>query len=172
MRALFVACIVLCVCSACVPRPTPTPVSTPVPTPTVVPPSPGVLPSPASNHYAPASVPACQEVQALETPVQFSWAGIEDIVQNAPEANWTYYRCAGSPAALAAFYRQWMPEAQYRWAEERSEQQPAGTMAAYFTNTGNPADPNRWLYLWFLPDPSSERTSYLVMAWWIAPKTC
>ncbi len=173
LRAMLVACVALYLCAGCVPAPTPTPVPTPVPTATLVAPTPtGVLFSTAGNHFAPEGVPACNGAQPLENPVQFSWAGIEAIAQNAPESNWTYYRCAESPVTLAAFYRYWMPDAQYRWVGQHWEQQPSGTMATYFTNTGNPTDPNRWLHLWFLPDLSSAQSSYLVAAWWIAPKSC
>ncbi len=173
VRAVFVMCLAIFLCPACSPASTPTPVPTPRPSPTVVLPTPtGLRASAVSDHYAPAAVPACKGTQGLERSIVFSWVGIEDIMQNAPEPNWTYYRCAESPDALAAFYRYWMPDAQYRWIGEQWEQQPSGTMAAYFTNTGNPADPNRWLHLWFLPDPSSVHSSYLVAAWWIAPKSC
>lgn len=172
-RIGFMLAIVLGLGSGCVLAPTPLTAPTSIPSATAaLETPPRGLPTPLGNRYAPADVPACQDAQVLPDPIQFAWAGIEEIVATAPETNWTYYRCNQSPAALTAFYRRWMPEAQYHWAQIRWEQQDATTLGVYFTNTGNPADPNRWLYLWFLPDESGPQRSYLAAAWWIAPKSC
>jgi len=40
-------------------------------------------------------------------------------------------------------------------------------MGVYFHN-----DPDRWLYLWFLPEKSGEQTSTLVLAWWDVRPSC
>ena len=172
-RAVFVLSIVMGLSSGCVAASTPTPVSTPLPSPTAIPEPPtGWLPSPIGNRNAPADVPACKDAQSLDQPIRFTWAGIEDIVQNAPETNWTYYRCGQSRATLAAFYRQWLPEPQYHWTEYHWEERAQATLGVYFYSTSTPGVPNRWLYLWFVPDKTADQVSYLVAAWSDVPKSC
>jgi hypothetical protein len=108
----------------------------------------------------------------LDQPVKFSWVGIEDVVRDTPETNWTYYRCGQSQAALSAFYQQWMPKFPYNWLEAYWEERGEAMMGVYFYNSGSSTVPNRWLYLWFLPEKSNDQTSYLVAAWWDIPRSC
>ena len=153
--------------------PTPTPSPMPAPSPTLIlePPT-GLLPTPVGNRRAPADVPACKDAQNLEKPVEFAWAGIEDVVQSAPESNWTFYRCSESQSSLSAFYRQWMPGLQNQWTQFHWEERANATLGVYYFSTSTPGVPNRWLYLWFLPDSSTQQTAYLVAAWWQVPKSC
>lgn len=170
----FIAVTVLWMCMGCavMPTPTPSPVPTPVPSPTVMVPTPtGVMATKISNRKAPADVPACPEAQDLDKPVALSWSGIEDVLQSTPESNWTYYRCNAPQTTVAAFYRRWMPE-QYRWVHTFSEERTNAILDVYFYSTGTSGLPNRWLYLWFLPDDSTRQNSDLVAAWWEAAKSC
>jgi hypothetical protein len=163
----------MCVGCAITPTPTPSPVPTPVPSPTVIVPSPpGVMSTSVPNGRAPADVPACPGAQDLDKPIEFSWTGIEDVRQSTPESNWTFYRCNAPPATVAAFYRRWMPEVPYGWAQYPWEERASATLGVYYYTTITPGVPNRWLYLWFLPDSSTTQSSYLVAAWWEVPKSC
>jgi len=170
----FIVSMVLWMCVGCAitPTPTPSPVPTPVPSPTVMVPSPtGGMSTTALSRRTPADVPACPGSQDIDKPIEFSWTGIEDVRQSTPELNWTYYRCNAPQGTVAAFYRRWMPEP-YRWLHTYSEEQTNATMDVYFYSTGTSSVPSRWLYLWFLPDPSSKQSSYLVATWWEAAKSC
>jgi hypothetical protein len=123
--------------------------------------------TPISNRVAPADVPACKDVKALDQPIDFEWAGIDDVMRDAPKTNWTYYRCAQSPAMLSAAYRRWMLQSPYNWIEAHWEERPGATLGVYFHK-----DPDRWLYLWFLPYKSDPQASDLVAAWWEVPRSC
>jgi hypothetical protein len=162
----------MCVGCAITPLPTPSPVPTPVPSPTLNLPSPtGVMSTAVLNRRAPADVPACPGAQDLDQPIKFSWTGIEDVRQSAPESNWTYYHCNDSQPRVEVFYRRWMPEP-YRWVHTYWEERADATLDVYFYSTGTSSVPSRWLYLWFLPDASAKQSSYLVAAWWEVPKSC
>ena len=175
-RVWFILLIGLCFSSACaaatpISIPLPTPPSLSLPTVTLQPPT-GALPTPMSRRIAPADVPACADAKNLDQPVEFFWAGMEDVIQNTPESNWTYYHCAQSQVALSAFYRQWMPKQPYNWIETYWEVRADATMGVYFHSSGVSTILNRWLYLWFLPEKSGEQTSYLVVAWWNVRPYC
>lgn len=131
-----------------------------------------MLPTPTGNHLAPADVPACQGAQNLEQPIEFSWAGIEDIVQNAPESHWTFYRCNEPLSVVTTRYRQWLPLPQYSWTRYQWEERANATLGVFYYSTSALGVPNRWLYLWFLPDSSSKQISYLAAIWWEVPKGC
>ncbi|MBI5033821.1 MAG: hypothetical protein HZB51_25160 [Chloroflexi bacterium] len=170
----FIVSMVLWMYVGCAttPLPTPSPVPTLVPSPTAIVPSPtGVMSTIVMNRLAPADVPACPGAQGIEKQIEFSWTGIEDVYRNAPESNWTFYRCDAPLGTVAAFYRRWMPE-QYGWVQTSWEEHANATLGVYFYSTGTSSVPNRWLYLWFLPDASTKQYSYLVAAWWEAPKSC
>jgi len=174
VRGWSILLIVLWICAGCAitPTPTPSPVPTPVPSPTVIVPSPtGVMSTAVLNLRAPADVPACPGAQELDKPIEFAWAGIEDVRQSTPESNWIFYRCSAPQATVAAFYRRWMPE-QYRWLHDYREERADATLDVYFYSTGTLSVPSRWLYLWFLPDASAKQSSYLVSTWWEAAKSC
>ncbi len=172
VRAILVLLMILCFLTGCAAASTPTPTRLPTPTPiplptaTLMPPT-ALLPTPIGRGNAPTDVPACKDAKSLDQPVKFSWAGIEDIVRDTPESNWTYYGCGQSQAAMSTFYRLWMPKPPYNWLEAYWEERPEATMAVYFHK-----DPDRWLYLWFLREKSNEPTSDLVAAWWNVPKSC
>jgi hypothetical protein len=174
VRGRAILLMVLWVCAGCAitPTPTPSPVPTPVPSPTVIVPSPtGVMSTAVLDRRAPADVPACPGAQDLDQPIELSWTGMEDVRQSTPELNWTFYRCNESQATVAAFYRRWMPEP-YRWVHTYSEKRTDANLDVYFYSTGTSNVPSRWLYLWFLPDAPAKQNSYLVSAWWEAPKSC
>ena len=163
----------MCVGCAIMPTPTPSPVPSPVSSPTVIVPSPtDVMSTTVLNRHAPADVPACPGTQDLDKPIEFSWTGIEDVRQNTPVSNWTFYRCNAPQPTVVAFYRRWMPELPYRWTQYPLEERAGATLGIYFYTTSTLGVPNRWLYLWFLPDSSTTQSSYLVAAWWEVPKTC
>lgn len=171
---LPIALLLLWMCVGCTvaPLPAPSPVPTPAPSPTLILPSPtGEMSTALPNRLAPADVPACPGAQELEKPIEFSWTGIEDVRQSAPESNWTFYRCNAPQATVAAFYRRWMPE-QYRWVQPHWEERANASLGVYFYSSSTQGAPNRWLYLWFLPDASTKQNSYLVAAWWEAAKSC
>ncbi len=175
MWRVSILLMVLAFSSGCIaaPTPTPTPIPTSTPSPTATLESPtGLLPTPVGNRSTPADVPACKGALVLDQPIQFSWAGIDDVVQSTPETNWTYYRCDGSRAALSAFYRQWMPTSPYGWIETYWEERAEATLGVYFYSTGTAPVPSRWLYLWFLPENSDSQSSNLVAAWWNVPHSC
>jgi hypothetical protein len=163
----------LCISCASTSTPTPSPVPTPVPSPTLNVSNPtGVLSTVIMNRLAPDDVPACPGAQELEKPIEFSWTGIEDVRQSTPESNWIFYRCDESQTMLSAFYRRWMPEPQYHWVQMHWEERADTTLGVFYFSASASGAPNRWLYLWFLPDSSSRQTSYLVVAWWQVPKSC
>jgi hypothetical protein len=167
--------ITLWICMGCAvaPAPTPSPVPTPASSPTVMVPTPtGSMATKIANRNVPANVPACPGAQDLEGPIQFVWTGIEDVRQSTPASNWTYYHCNVSPSILAVFYRRWMSEPQYQWVLQHWEERPTATLGVFYSSTSTPGVPNRWLYLWFLPDDSAKQSSYLVSAWWEAAKSC
>jgi len=171
----FIVALALGMCVGCAQTATPTllPVPTSVPTPTIAVPNPtGGLPTIGSQRHAPTDVPACPGAQAIAQPIEFTWAGIEDVRASAPEANWTFYRCNASPTMLATFYQRWMPEPQYRWVQMHWEERGSTTLAVYYFSTSAPMTPNRWLYLWFVAEPATQETGYLVAAWWEAAKSC
>jgi hypothetical protein len=167
MELVVVAVVVAGGAIACAPAPipSPTPSPRPLPTATVEVPT-GLLPTPPGNRMAPNDVPACSDAKHSQ-PVQFEWVGMGDVIRDAPETNWTYYHCAQSKAELAAFYRQWMRKAPYIWIEAHWEEQPGATQGIYYHQ-----EPDRWLYLWFLPEKSDPQTSNLVAAWWDKPHSC
>ncbi len=171
----FIVLIALWMCVGCAitPTPTPSPVPTPVPSPTIILPKPtGVMSTTVMNRLAPSDVPACPGAQDLEQPIEFAWAGIEDVRQSTPSSNWIFYRCNESQAILEAFYKYWMPEDQYRWVQTYWEERANATLGVFYYNTSTYGVPNRWLYLWFLQDSSAKQTSYLAVAWWEVPKSC
>ncbi len=173
--SILLSAVVLGFSSGCLSAPTPTAVPLPTATPSPVIPldaPTGLLPTPTGNRLAPADVPACKGAQVLEQPVPFTWAGITDVVSSTPETNWTYYRCDEPQVAVSAFYRHWLPDTSYHWLEVYWEERPAAIMGNYLSMTGNPPNANRWLYLWFVPDPSTSQASFLVAAWSLAPKSC
>jgi hypothetical protein len=177
IRAFFLLWVGLAFSSGCtaagaptvVPSPTTLPNSSPA---VILAPPVGLLPTPSGNRLAPADVPACKDAQTLQQPVQFVWAGIDDIVRDTPETNWTYYRCGQSQISLSASYRQWMLKPPYSWIETYWEGRREATMGVYYGNSGSSSLPNRWLYLWFLPESSAPLSSSLVAAWWNIPKSC
>ncbi len=155
------------------PTPTPAPLPTPVLPPTVGVTTPsGMLSTSVVNRQAPANVPACPEAQALDQPIEFTWTGSEDVRHNAPDSNWTYYRCGEPRASLAEFYRRWMPEMPYGWVQMYWEERTGATMGVFFYTASGINEPNRWLYLWFLGDNASPQDAHMVAAWWNAPKSC
>ena len=173
VRNLLILWLGLCFSSACTTASTPTPIHlasptpVPVPTVTVMPPR-ALLPTPGvgGGNVSP-DVPACTSAESVDQPVKFPWAGIDDIVRDTPETNWTYYRCGEAQSAMSAFYRQWMVQPPYNWIQAHWEERVEATMGVYFHK-----DPDRWLYLWFLPEKSGEQTSYLVLAWWDVRPSC
>lgn len=170
VRTTFVLLIALGFSCGCLPVSTPTPAPSPTASrsPTMVLPVPtSLLPTPTNNRFAPDNVPACKDARYLEQPLKFVWPGIDDIVRDAPERNWTYYHCAQSPATLASSYRQWMVEAPYAWIETYWEEQSTATLGAYYHK-----DPDQWLYLWFLPEANDRDASGLVAAWWNVQHSC
>ncbi len=170
IRTPFVLLIALGFSSACLPvsAPTPLPLPTSSPSPTVMEPVPvGLLPTPTNDRFAPANVPACEDAEYLQQPVEFAWSGIDDIVRDAPATNWTYYHCDQSPATLAAFYRQWMVKAPFTWIETFWEERHNATLGAYYHK-----DPDRWLYLWFVSKADDREVSNLVAAWWNVQHSC
>ncbi len=176
MRGILVLIIALTLSNGCIATPTPTPptpVPTPIPSPSIAPEPPAAeLPTPIGNRQAPAGVPGCKEARSMDQALQFTWVGIEDVIQNTPAANWTYYHCGQSRAALTAFYQHWMPRQPYGWIEYHWEERPEATMAVYYYTTSTAGVPNRWLHLWILPDSSTAEGSNLVAAWWGVPKSC
>ena len=163
----------ICVGCAITPTPTPSPVPSPIPSPTMVVSKPtGVMSTQIANRNVPADVPACPGAIDVEKPIEFPWTNIENVRQSTPSTNWTYYRCNDSASTVQAFYRRWMPE-QYRWIHTYSEEHTNGTLDVYFYSTGSTTSvPSRWLYLWFLPDELGKPSSYLVVTWWEAAKSC
>ncbi len=176
-RAIPILLITLCFAPGCATVSTPpaigVPTLTPIPVPLVtLDPPRGFLPTPIADRIAPQDVPGCKDAQNLNQPVKFSWVGIEDVVQNTPELNWNYYRCSQSQVSLAAFYRQWMIKPPYNWLETYWEERTEVAMGVYYNNSGNATIPNRWLYLWFLPEKAHDQISYLVVAWWNVRPYC
>ncbi len=170
VRMVFVMLIALGLLYSCLPASTPSPAPSPTarPSATLVLSVPtNLLPTATNDRHAPDNVPACKGARYLEQPLTFVWPGMDDIVRDAPEANWTYYHCAQPPAALAASYRQWMIKAPYAWLETYWEEQPDATLGVYFHK-----DPDQWLYLWFLPEADDPQASALVAAWWDRPHSC
>jgi len=115
---------------------------------------------------APKDLPECRDFERLDQPVKFYWAGMDDVVQNTPKDNWTYYRCGESRAELSQFYRLSMPKSPYDWLQTYSEDRAEATMIVYYH-----LSTRRWLHLWFLPCESDDRASYLVAAWWTVTPT-
>ncbi len=89
---------------AVAPTPTPSPVPTPVPSPAIGVATPnGMLITSVANRRAPADVPACPNAQVLPQAIELTWTGTEDVRHNAPDSNWTYYRCGG-PAPMSSHF--------------------------------------------------------------------
>ncbi|HEX9076744.1 MAG TPA: hypothetical protein VF932_13245 [Anaerolineae bacterium] len=119
------------------------------------------LPTPGPGRgVAAQDVPACMGAENLDQPVRFTWAGIEEFTRDAPPENWTYYRCAQTPAAAAGFYREQLVTSPFNWQERHWFERPEGTQGVYFHQASE-----RWVFIWFLPDPSAEQSSLLVVAW-------
>ncbi len=158
---------------AVAPTPTPSPVPTPVPSPAIGVATPnGMLITSVANRRAPADVPACPNAQVLPQAIELTWTGTEDVRHNAPDSNWTYYRCGGPRANVVAFYRRWISEQPYDWVQMYWEERTDATMGAFYRIGAGLTEPNRWLYLWVLSDTSASQNSDLVAAWWEAPKSC
>ncbi len=175
VRTTFVLLIALCFSCGCEPvspsNTLPSPTTSPSPT-AVLPVPTTLLPTPTNDRVAPNNVPACKDARYAEQPVKFVWSGIEDIIRDAPETNWTYYHCPQSRATLASSYREWMVKSPYNWIETHWEERAEATMGVYYGNSGSSSIPNRWLYLWFLPESSAGSSSSLVAAWWNIPPSC
>jgi hypothetical protein len=103
-------------------------------------------------------MPVCDEVEALAGDFGFTWPGIEDIKKNSEDLE--YYRCQHSYDQVATFYRDKMPRPPYNWQEVAWVERPEGILGEYFHSAYQ-----SWFYLWFLPDTSAGKTTYLVAAW-------
>ncbi len=93
VRTTLVLLIVLGLSCGCGPIPTPTPAPSPTasPSPTLGLPAPsGLFPTPTNDRLAPANVPACKDARYLAQPLKVVWAGIDDILHDAPAQNWMY----------------------------------------------------------------------------------
>ncbi len=142
--------VVLCLVVACTPAATPTP-TMPPPTPTRV-----ATATPSSvGDYIPPDVPRCQGLKMLDHALDFEWAGVDA----AGEGNWFYYHCDQQFEDLSNVYRPKMTAVPYEWGEINWVVRPEGTLGVYFNTVGQ-----NWLYLWFLPNPSSGGGSYLIVA--------
>ena len=130
------------------------------------------LPKPIDDHYAPPDVPACKNAESLRETIKVDWENVQDVMESAPDNQWTFYRCAQSQPSLSAFYRQWLVAPEYSWLETRWEERATGTLAVYNNSLVSPTHSYRWLYVWFLPDKSDANVSYLIAAWWNAPHVC
>jgi hypothetical protein len=167
---------------ALLPLPTPTLFSTPtsasVSLPTVTPmPDLPWLPTPVGDYYAPPFVPACQGIQVLDQQFKLPWdkwdpAKLDRVIKHQLWNNWTYYRCAQPMTAVAAFYRQWMPQPPYNWFEDSFEEHLEGTLGIYNDSKVSAIAGYRWVYLMFIPDSSNAQDSLMAVTWWNAPYTC
>lgn len=124
------------------------------------------LPAPKVLGNAPKDIPICRDSKRLDQPVNFYWAGMNDVVRDTPKNNWTYYSCGQSRAELSEFYRLSMPKPPYDWLQTYSEDRAEATMIVYYH-----LSTRRWLHLWFLPCESDDQASYLVAAWWTVTPT-
>jgi hypothetical protein len=106
----------------------------------------------------PDDIPGCAGIKVLDEPVQFSWPSLGKNLKRVEESSWGYFHCAQSQASLSALYWDKMIEPPYGWMEITWIEQPQATLAVFFS----PPTQN-WLYLWFVPDPASEQSSYLVL---------
>ncbi len=173
---------------ACTVTPTPFPTPPPVPTlpltplpPMTAPPPPDPTPTLAplptldASLFPPANVPACEGVQTLyKFPFRFAWdmtnVAYMNPFDNVPLENWTYYHCAKSPSELLSFYKQTLRWP--IWEEHTSDRRSEGTLIIYDNASNVSTVSYKWLYLWLLPDPSSDQGTFLLAAWWQGDKTC
>lgn len=196
IRMWFVLTLALSFSSACSTTPTPNSprelASLPLPSPTIfsMPTSlPGSLPTitsmpdlpwlptPTGDTYAPPFVPACNGIQSLDQQFKLPWdkwdpAKLDRVIKHSLWNNWTYYRCAQSMTAVAAFYRQWMPTPPYNWYEDSFEEHVEGTLAIYNDSKVSAIAGYRWVYLMFIPDGTNASSSFMAVTWWNAPYTC
>ncbi|MBI5652768.1 MAG: hypothetical protein HZC40_20325 [Chloroflexi bacterium] len=130
------------------------------------------FPEPMGDRYPPPGVPVCQGLRLLDAPVKFSWDQSQEVMANAPENQWTFFQCPQTQRALAAFYRERMISAEYKWLETHWDERAEGTLGIYNSSLVSLTHSYTWVYLWFLPNSSNPSTSYLIAAWWNAPHTC
>jgi hypothetical protein len=99
-------------------------------------------------------IPNCNGLQALDTPIVFSWPNLDQIVG----ASWGYYSCNQSQSAVAAFYRDQLPKAPYDDMEINWVERDNGTVGVYYVTSGT------YLYIWMLPQPDNPQASYIILA--------
>jgi hypothetical protein len=101
----------------------------------------------------------CEGVKVLDRPVDFYWPSIEKNLKKVEEDSWGYFFCPEPQAKVATAHREKLVLAPLSWQEVMWVDQDPASMGVYFF------DPSQsWLYVWFVFDPESKDSSYLVMA--------
>jgi hypothetical protein len=154
-RLTIIAALALsCALVACTSAPAPTPSPTAKPVVTLAPTS---TPEPMED-YVPADIPKCKGLKALDKPLKFAWAGIEDM--KTESGIWYYYHCDEKPIEVANLFKTKMPNAPFSWLENGWVERPGeGTLGIYFHTARQ-----TWTYAWFLADDAAAGASYLVLS--------
>jgi hypothetical protein len=99
-------------------------------------------------------IPSCTGLEVQGSPIVFSWTNLDQI----KGATWAYYRCNQPPTGLAAFYRDKLPKAPYKYMEVNWVEKDNGTVGVYYVTAGI------YLYIWMLPLPDNPQESYVIVA--------
>jgi len=99
-------------------------------------------------------IPNCNGLQALDTPIVFSWPNLDQVVG----ASWGYYSCNQSQADVAAFYREQLPKEPYDDMEINWVEKENGTVGVYYVTA------DIYLYIWMLPQQDNPQASYIIVA--------
>ncbi len=104
------------------------------------------------------TLPKCDGIEIMDNPIKFEWPNIELRIKELEGSVWGYYRCPGSQADVAAFYREQMPKSrptiyyETNWVERKE-----GAVGVYY-------DGVNWIYLWVVPQPDNTQMSYVIVS--------
>jgi hypothetical protein len=104
-------------------------------------------------------IPSCKGIEVQSQPLKFAWPNIEQRIKELEGASWGYYRCPQPQKEAAAFYRALMPKPPYNMVETNWVERAEGSVGVYFN-----AALNGWSYLWIVPVPGDDQSSYVIIS--------
>jgi hypothetical protein len=116
-----------------------------------------LTPEPAQD-YVTSSLPLCQGLQKLSSPIKFSWPNLETALQQLAEYNWGYYSCSSPQSDVAALFHEKMVKPPYNWEQTNWIENEGTTLGVYYHSVFKV-----WIYIWMLPSPD-KKTSNLVIS--------
>ena len=102
--------------------------------------------------------PVYPGMEQLSEPVEFEWKNL-NAAYKIPYSQWAYYTVRVSYPEVAAFYK------------SKSAAPPFTNISLYWKETGKgalgawfqEASLDKYIRIWFIPDPDNDRNSYLIV---------